>query len=94
MGFALSGQGMSAGEARTHFRDAVAYLRGSDMARSILEELSDLPERIMIKIGSDIEPKYRHPKADDGIDGGIVEPIGTEKPLDFAATFGASEFYG
>ncbi|PRY75101.1 type III secretion system effector protein [Marivita geojedonensis] len=73
MAFAVSGQGMSAGEARTHFRDAVAYLRGSDMARSILEELSDLPERVMIKIGSDIEPKYRHPKADDGIDGGIVE---------------------
>ncbi|MCK0148533.1 type III secretion system effector protein [Marivita sp. S6314] len=60
-------------DARSKYDAAIAYLRRSDMARSILDELQTVPEQIVIKIGPDIEPKYRHPKVDDGADGGIVE---------------------
>lgn len=73
MAFAVLGQDMESSSARAKFAEARLYLRQSDMARSILEELAAIPEIIMIKIGSDIEPKYRHPKVDDGADGGIVE---------------------
>jgi hypothetical protein len=71
--FSLNAVGMSAQEARTTFYAACDYLRQSDMAASVLDELGRLPERIVIFVGNDLEPKYRHPTVDDGQDGGIVE---------------------
>lgn len=73
MSFVILPMGLTQKTANKFFDDAVAYLRDSAMARSIIDELEDLPKVITVKVGPDMVDKYRHPKPDDAVTGGIIE---------------------
>jgi hypothetical protein len=60
-------------EAQRYYNEAITYLRQSDMASSIIDELTALPQHITVKVGVGYSDKYIHPKPDDNITGGIIE---------------------